>query len=119
MARFKIDENLPAAIAQLLREAGHDAVTVGEQGLRGVTDADLDAVCRAERRAVVTLDRGFGDVRRHPPRGAAGILILRMESQSSDAALLLMKRLLPALRENSLQDTLWIVDENKIRIREG
>ena len=119
MARFSIDENLPAAVARLLREAGHDAVTVGEQGLRGVCDADLDPLCRRERRAVVTLDRGFGDVRRHPPRGAAGIVILRLESQSAEAALLLIERLLPALREHALQDTLWVVDEKRIRIREG
>ena len=33
--KFKIDENLPTEAADLLRSAGHDAVTVGEQRLGG------------------------------------------------------------------------------------
>ncbi|WP_368730321.1 DUF5615 family PIN-like protein [Nitrosococcus oceani] len=32
---FKIDENLPVEVAELLCEAGHDALTVDEQELRG------------------------------------------------------------------------------------
>lgn len=33
--KFKIDENLPVEAVLLLREAGHDALSVHEQGLRG------------------------------------------------------------------------------------
>jgi len=32
--RFKIDENLPIELADLLRDAGFDAMTVPEQGIR-------------------------------------------------------------------------------------
>ncbi len=31
--KFKIDENLPIEIAELLREAGYDAMTVEEQNM--------------------------------------------------------------------------------------
>ena len=31
--RFKLDENLPAELADLFRQAGHDAVTVLDQTL--------------------------------------------------------------------------------------
>ena len=31
--RFKVDENLPIEIADLLRDAGFDAMTVHEQGM--------------------------------------------------------------------------------------
>ena len=33
---FKIDENLHPDVASVLREHGHDAVTVWDQGLRGM-----------------------------------------------------------------------------------
>ena len=33
--KFKIDENLPREVAALLRDAGHDAMTVVDQGLGG------------------------------------------------------------------------------------
>jgi hypothetical protein len=32
--QFKVDENLPAEIAVLLRQAGHSAATVTEQRLK-------------------------------------------------------------------------------------
>jgi predicted nuclease of predicted toxin-antitoxin system len=48
--KFKIDENLPLEAAALLREAGHDALTVHDQNLRGALDPKLRAVCIAEGR---------------------------------------------------------------------
>jgi len=37
--RFKIDENLPAELAELLRSRSHDAVTVAEERLKGCVDS--------------------------------------------------------------------------------
>ena len=65
--RFKVDENLPIEIAKLLRDAGHDALTVQEQRLGGGSDPDIAAVCKEENRALVTLDVDFGDIRSYPP----------------------------------------------------
>ncbi len=61
--RFKIDENLPFEVATLLSEAGHDATTVLTQRLGGSGDPGIAAVCRAEARALVTLDTDFADIR--------------------------------------------------------
>lgn len=53
--RLLLDEHLPATIAEALRDRGHDVVAVQERPhWRGLSDADLLAVARAERRAVVT-----------------------------------------------------------------
>ena len=54
--KFKLDENLPAEMADLFKRAGHDAVTVLDQQLSGVSDPVLATVCIQERRAIVTLD---------------------------------------------------------------
>ena len=67
--RFKLDENLPAEAADLLRDAGYDAVTVLEQEMSGETDASVAAVCEQEGRVLVTLDTDFADLRTYPPRG--------------------------------------------------
>jgi hypothetical protein len=39
--RFKLDENLSRCAADLIRAAGHDAVTVASEGLRGAPDEKL------------------------------------------------------------------------------
>ena len=54
--KFKIDENLPVEVADALRQAGHDALTVHDQQLTGRPDLDVAAVCRAEGRVLVSLD---------------------------------------------------------------
>jgi hypothetical protein len=48
---FKVDENLPADVARILREAGYDAVTIGAQHLSGTPDARLADVVLDEGRA--------------------------------------------------------------------
>ena len=54
--RFKLDENLPAAVKAVLIEQGHDALTVVDQHLGGYDDDKIAAVCSEEDRILVTID---------------------------------------------------------------
>jgi hypothetical protein len=58
------------------------------QGLRGAADEILFDLCKQESRALVTLDRDFGEVLRYPPAGSAGIVVLEIGHRASHAALL-------------------------------
>jgi Domain of unknown function (DUF5615) len=71
--RFKVDENLHDDIAEALRSKGHDAVTVHDQHMRGDPDSRLGEVCRAEGRAIVSLDLDFANVRDYPPEDYPGV----------------------------------------------
>ncbi|HXO03389.1 MAG TPA: DUF5615 family PIN-like protein [Stellaceae bacterium] len=57
--RLKVDENLPSEIADLLNRDGHDAMTVVDQGWRGLSDGDLWRRIQAEGRWIVTEDKDF------------------------------------------------------------
>ena len=61
--KFKIDENLPVELADLLQAADHDAMTVNQQALSGQADPRIAEACLAEGRVLVTLDLDFSDVR--------------------------------------------------------
>lgn len=78
--RFKVDENLPWFIAQRLRDAGFDAMTVGEQRLSGTIDEKVAELTAAEDR----------------------ILVLLLET----------------LATNQVGGRLWILDRNRVRVRE-
>ena len=60
---FKVDENLPVELAELLSYLGHDAKTVNDQRLQGVNDRVLLERCDNEKRTLVTLDIDFSDIR--------------------------------------------------------
>lgn len=119
MARFKLDENLPAAAEALLQDAGHDVATVIQEDQSGASDLDVHAAARVERRTVVALDRGFGDPRRHPTADTAGIVALRVPSHNATSILSLLRRLLPLFEEQELDGVLWVVEPHRVRIRRG
>lgn len=115
--RFKVDENLPVEVAEVLRQAGHDTVTVLEQRCGGSADACLVALCQHEGRALVTLDLDFADIRAYPPASYAGLIVLRLRRQDKPFVLSVFARLVQVLRTEPLEGYLWIVEENQIRIR--
>ena len=115
--RFKIDENLPQEVAQLLCEHGHDAVSVFDETLSGLKDPALFEVCQQEGRVLMTLDLDFANIQAYPPPTAAGIVVLRLLRQDKSWVLEVVERLIPALAMNQVPQTLWIVEEDRIRIR--
>ena len=115
--KFKLDENLSRRAADLIRTAGHDTVTVVSQGLRGVADETLFQVCKHEGRALVTLDRDFGQVLRYPPAASAGIVVLEIGRRATHAALLdRVRELVILLNTRSPEGALWIVEPGRLRI---
>jgi len=48
--KFKIDENLPVEVAELLRQSGYDALTVLDQQLGGEADDEKKLWIVDERR---------------------------------------------------------------------
>lgn len=59
MARLFADENFPFPVVEALRRLGHDVLTVADAGKAGqaLTDIAILQMARADRRAVVTLNR--------------------------------------------------------------
>lgn len=80
--RFKLDENIDVRAAAVLEEAGHDVATVVDQDLGGTADTVVAEAVSAEGRILVTLDRGFGDLRTYPPGSHSGIVLLRLRRQA-------------------------------------
>jgi predicted nuclease of predicted toxin-antitoxin system len=115
--RFKIDENLPYEVAEVLVRAGHDATTVLEQGLAGERDATVASVCQREKRAPVTLDIDFADIRTYPPDRYPGLIVLRLQRQDKLYVLGVFTRVMEMLAREKLEQHLWIVEDARVRIR--
>lgn len=117
MASFKVDENLPSEVTALLRDTGYDAVSVHDQEMVGFTDDNIADICKAEKRAMVTLDLDFADIRAYPPENYFGLIVLRLDRQDKPHVLDVFARLVSKLDDEALAGKLWIVNEQTIRIR--
>lgn len=116
---FKIDENLPVEVADLLHQAGYEASTVVEQKLGGKDDMEIAHICQQEHNVLITLDTDFADIRTYPPTNYFGLVVLRLGQQDKPYVLGIVARLLPLFSSEPLEKHLWIVEENRIRIRSG
>lgn len=118
--KLKVDENLPVEVAVMLLQAGHDAMTVYDQRMMGASDVDLLQVCQTEQRALVTADLDFSNVVRYPPERLAGLVVLRLGSQEIGHVLgAVHALLLPVLKERSPAGELWVVEDDRVRVRES
>lgn len=115
--KIKIDENLPIDVLELIRSAGHDVESVYSENIQGCSDQVLMMKCQEEGRVLISLDNDFSDIIAYPPEKTEGIIVLRTKEQSKEAALKVVRNLLPRLAEKFFPGQLWIVDENRIRIR--
>jgi predicted nuclease of predicted toxin-antitoxin system len=115
--KFKIDENLPVEVAVALRDAGHDAMTIVDQGLGGQIDAGVASVCSREKRALITLDLDFANVQAFPPADYSGLVVLRVQRQDKPHVLSVFATVVPLFDLEPLEGRLWIVDETRVRIR--
>jgi predicted nuclease of predicted toxin-antitoxin system len=117
--KFKIDENLPAEAAEILKSAGFNAHSVGDENLTGANDEAVADASRSEDRILVTLDLDFANIRAYPPGEHAGIVVLRVKHQDKYTVLIHLRRLTTVLARRSPSGELWIVDGNRIRFRQG
>ena len=114
---FKIDENLPVEVADLLAENGHDATTVLKQRLGGEKDPTIAAVCKNEKRTLLILDTDFADIQTYPPEEYYGLIVLRLKKQDKPHVLSIVARIVRLLPNGKIDRHLWIVEEERIRIR--
>ena len=92
--KIKLDENLHIALAEVLRSSGHDVETVADEDLLGASDGAVIRAATIEDRLLITLDRGFGDLRTYPPGRHTGILVLRLNDHSLPRVKITFERLL-------------------------
>lgn len=115
--KVKLDEHLPRSLAAHPREFGVDADTVIDEGLAGHADSDVLRAAASEDRMVLTLDRGFGDIRAYPPGSHPGIVVLGTDDQSAPAVTAAFVEL---VRHHDLKDlagAVTVVHRGLLRIR--
>ena len=113
----KIDEDLPAEIADDLRDLGHDAMTVVDQGMAGIDDERLMSRVEEEFRVFMTMDKGIANIQAYSPGRFAGLILLRPNQAGREAVLTFVRKRLAQLLDLDLKGRLVVVSETGIRLR--
>jgi predicted nuclease of predicted toxin-antitoxin system len=115
--KLKLDENLPVELVSDLRDLGHDADTVMDEGLRGAPDpAVLDAAFVTDR-ILFTLDKGIANVLRYPIHEHAGVVLFRPDTSGRSAVIAFVRERLRKVLEMELTHRLTVVGPSRIRFR--
>ena len=115
--KIKLDENLPARLAEALLRASHDVDTVPTEGLTGKPDADVWAAARGNGRFLITQDLDYSDIRRYRPGTHPGLMIVRLQEPGANALLERVSAAIEAQPLESLSECFVVLTEHKLRIR--
>ncbi len=115
--RLKLDENLPRRALAVARERGHDVETAESEGLLGAADQQIERVCVAEDRILITLDLDFADVRVYQPGQLPGTMVLRPATQGTSQIVHLLQAALALAEREPPRGQLWLVEPGKVRVR--
>ena len=117
IVKFKIDENLPSELAVDLRNLGHEANTVFDEGLAGAADPVLIAAATAEKRLLLTLNKGIANLRQYPAAQPSGVVLFRPLRSGRRSVLEFVRERLTEVLQLDLTDRLTVVGPTRIRVR--
>ena len=116
--RLLVDQNIAARVADLLRDAGHDAVHVSELGLQRAEDQEILRVALTEERVIVSEDTDFGALlARAGTRSPSFVLIRSAAPMTPDAQAFLLVAALPRLVEDLEAGCIAVVQRARVRVR--
>ncbi len=102
---------------EFLKSLRFDVDSVLEEYLGGRDDPTVLEAASAEGRMLITLDRGFGDVRSYPPGSHPGIVVLRPDDQRVATVLQTVELLIGHHDLESLVGCDAVVQRNVLRVR--
>ena len=114
--KFKIDENLPKEISEILRKNGYQSSSVNEQQINGIQDEELIDICLKEKKCLITSDLDFANILIYPPDKYYGIVVFRSQKMIKKIQLMLLKNFLELLPTIEIKGRLWIIEIDKARV---
>ncbi|MFQ5963833.1 MAG: DUF5615 family PIN-like protein [Candidatus Scalinduaceae bacterium] len=115
--KFLADMGISQSTVSWLREKGHDAIHLREEGLHKITDIEIIEKARKEDRVILTCDLDFGDLMAASGGICPSVIIFRLESEVPENV---NKRLMSVLDESfdALEKGAVIsVEETRHRVR--
>jgi len=115
--KFLADKGISPRVVSTLRERGHEAIHLQEQGLGKLPDGDILAKARAEGRVLLTHDLDFGELLAASDGKLPSVIIFRLKDMRAENVNF---HLFGTLEKQSAaldKGVVCSVSERKVRIR--
>ena len=114
--RFLADQNFPQRAVLALRAIGHDVAWI-EEDAPGATDDIILAKAQAERRILLTFDKGFGELAYHAGlQASCGVILFRLPLQRTPQGSAWLAALINA--RDDWSGRFSVVEPGRIRTRD-
>lgn len=113
--RFLADQNVEPPTVGLVRDAGHDVVSVRET-MPGASDEEVLRVAHDESRILITNDKGFGDRIYRMREPCVGVLLLRFGAEDASTRARRLASALPRI-EGQLIGHFTVLTRMRVRSR--
>jgi predicted nuclease of predicted toxin-antitoxin system len=114
--KIKLDENLPASLAPILKSLQHDVHTIADENLTGRTDSEIWEAVQREQRFLITQDLDFSDIRQFLPGTHYGILLVRLRDPDRQSLIFRLREIFRHEQVNTWARCFVVVTEHKIRV---
>ncbi len=115
--KLLVDMNLSPRWADLMRQAGHEAVHWSTVGAPNAKDRDIMAFARTEDFIVLTHDLDFGSILAATRAAKPSVVQIRADNVSFEAIGNAVMNALERLRDDLEAGALVTVDPNRLRLR--
>lgn len=114
---FLADMGVSSKVVEWLRQGGHDAIHLRDEGLQKLPNGEIFSKAAAEKRIVITFDLDFGEIAASFKHGKCSVIIFRLRNARSSNVI---DKLNVVLSTSSLaleQGAVILVEEARHRIR--
>jgi len=112
--KFLVDECVGLCVAQWLKSRHADTVSILDS-MSGTKDIKILEKAFAENRIIVTVDKDFGDLAFQKKLPHAGIILLRLQNESSKNRIAALERLF-ASHYHELQNNFIVISDAGVRV---
>ena len=115
--KLLIDNNLSPRLSLLLKQQGHDAKHVGENGMFNASDIEIFRLAFNEERLIVTADTDFSFILSQWNQNSPSLILLRYFPYNPEIQSLTISRILSSYQQEIIFGSIIIVESDRIRIR--
>jgi len=115
--KFLADMGISQSTVRVLRDRGHEVISLREQELGRMSDVTILDKARAEECIVLTFDLDFGDLLATNIESLPSVVIFRLRNQSPPSVTSRLLEVISSCRDDLSAGAIVIVEDPRYRVR--